>query len=187
MLAGVSPRGQHYYPSFPYTSFIKMTAQDVVNLKAFMDTLPASSQTNPPHNLGFPFNIRRGRGLWKQLYLKDTWVLPDPVSEDIARGRYLVEGAGHCSECHTPRGPIGGLERSQWMQGAPNPSGKGRIPAISPDKLTWAASDIAYYLETGFTPDFDSAGGHMAKVVGNMARLPATDRAAIAAYLKAIP
>lgn len=187
MIAGVSPQGQHYYPSFPYTSFAKMTAQDVVNLKAFLDTLPASPQTNPPHDLGFPFNIRRGLGLWKQLYLNDDWVLPDPVPDDIARGRYLVEGLGHCSECHTPRGPIGGLERNRWMQGAPNPSGKGRIPAISPDKLTWEASDIAYYLETGFTPDFDSSGGHMAKVVSNMARLPASDRAAIAAYLKAIP
>ncbi|MEP2027863.1 MAG: cytochrome c [Paracoccaceae bacterium] len=187
MLAGVSPNRQHYYPSFPYTSFTKMTPQDVVDLKSFLDTLPASSQANPPHELGFPFNIRRGLGLWKQLYLIKAWVLPDPVTEEIARGRYLVEGAGHCAECHTPRSPIGGLERDQWMQGAPDPSGKGRVPAIAPDKLTWAASDIAYYLETGFTPDFDSAGGHMAKVIGNMARLPASDRAAIAAYLKAIP
>ena len=115
-----------------------MTAQDVVNLKAFLDTLPDSSQTNPPHDLGFPFNICRGLGLWKLLYLNDDWVLPDPVPADIDRGRYLVEGLGHCSECHTPRGPIGGLERSRWMQGAPNPSGKGRIPAISPVKsLLW--------------------------------------------------
>jgi mono/diheme cytochrome c family protein len=187
LLAGVSPTGQHYYPAFPYTSYIKMTTQDVVDLKSFLDTLPASTQTNAGHGLGFPFTVRRALGLWKQLYLTKSWVLPDPVTEEIARGRYLVEGMGHCAECHTPRSPIGGLERDQWMQGAPDPSGKGRVPAIAPDKLTWAASDIAYYLETGFTPDFDSAGGHMAKVVVNMSHLPASDRAAIAAYLKALP
>ena len=187
MMAGVSPDGRHYYPSFPYTSYIKMTAQDVVDLHAYLVTLPASDQVNPPHDLGFPFTVRRGIGLWKQLNLKDDWVLAGDVDAQIARGRYLVEGPGHCSECHTPRDFAGGLDLSNWMTGAPNPSGKGRIPGIDPASLTWSAADIAYYLESGFTPEYDSAGGHMAKVVGNMARLPASDRAAIAAYLKALP
>jgi mono/diheme cytochrome c family protein len=73
------------------------------------------------------------------------------------------------------------------MAGAPNPSGEGRIPGLTPAQLTWTAEDIAYYLESGFTPEFDSAGGHMAPVVKNMARLTAEDRAAIAAYVKALP
>ncbi len=187
MMAGVSPDGAHYYPSFPYTSYAKMSAQDVVDLHAYLVTLPASDQINPPHDLGFPFTVRRGIGLWKLLYLSDEWVLAGDVDAQIARGRYLVEGSGHCSECHTPRDFAGGLDLSNWMGGAPNPSGKGRIPAIDPANLTWSAADIAYYLESGFTPEYDSAGGHMAKVVGNMARLPASDRAAIAAYLKAMP
>ena len=73
------------------------------------------------------------------------------------------------------------------MAGAPNPSGPGRIPGLSPTQLKWSDADIAYYLETGFTPDFDSAGGEMAQVVRNMARLPAEDREAIAAYIKSLP
>ena len=73
------------------------------------------------------------------------------------------------------------------MAGAPNPSGHGTIPGIAPGKLDWAAEDIAYYLETGFTPDFDSAGGEMTEVIRNMAQLSPEDRAAIAAYKKAIP
>ena len=64
--------------------------------------------------------------------------------------------------------------------------GKGKVPAITPGALGWSAGDIAYYLETGFTPDFDSAGGHMADVVTNMANLPPEDRDAIAAYLLAL-
>jgi mono/diheme cytochrome c family protein len=73
------------------------------------------------------------------------------------------------------------------MGGAPDPSGKGRIPAITPAVLGWNAADIAEYLKSGFTPDFDTAGGHMVAVIENTARLSDEDRAAIAAYLLALP
>ena len=73
------------------------------------------------------------------------------------------------------------------MAGAPNPTGKGNIPGLTPDKLDWEAKDIAYYLETGFSPEFDTAGGEMVDVIGNISRLSAEDRAAIAAYVKAVP
>jgi mono/diheme cytochrome c family protein len=118
------------------------------------------------------------------LYFSDAYVGPADPSE---RGRYLVEAAGHCAECHTPRTALGGLDTDRWMAGAPNPSGKGRIPGLTPAQLKWGLEDIAYYLETGFTPDFDSAGGEMAQVVRNMARLTPEDRLAIAAYIKALP
>jgi len=187
LLAGVSPEGQHYYPALPYTSYRRMTPQDVVDLKAFMDTLPPSDVASAPHEVGFPFSLRRGLGLWKQLNMSPDWVMTDPGDDQITRGRYLVEAVAHCGECHTPRDAIGGLNRDLWLTGAPNPSGKGKIPAITPDQLDWSAVDIAYYLETGFTPEFDSAGGSMASVIQGTAKLPPEDRAAIAAYLKALP
>ena len=74
--------------------------------------------------------------------------------------------------------------------GGPNPEGEGRVPNITPVEGKfgdWSAGDIAGYLETGFTPDFDSVGGAMVAVQKNMARLPKEDREAIAAYLKAVP
>ena len=186
MLKGVSPDGRHYYPVFPYTSYARMTLQDVADLKAFLDSLPASSRPDDAHELAFPYSVRRGVGLWKRRYLNTDWVGPagSPVLE---RGRYLVEGLGHCGECHTPRDPYGGLDTARWMAGAPNPSGTGRIPNITPSVLKWSAGDIAYYLETGFDPGFDSAGGSMAAVVRHMSRLPASDREAIAAYVKSLP
>jgi mono/diheme cytochrome c family protein len=98
-----------------------------------------------------------------------------------------VEGPGHCAECHTPRDFAGGLDSARWMAGAPNPDGEGRIPNITPARLDWSEGDIAYYLESGFTPDYDSVGGSMTAVVANTAKLPPEDRAAIAAYLKAVP
>lgn len=184
VLHGTSPDGAHYYPAFPYSSYAKMTDQDVVDLWAFMKTLPPDNTPSAPHELSFPFNIRLSVGGWKFLYLDDDYVQPAQPSE---RGRYLVEALGHCAECHTPRDALGGLDTSRWMGGAPNPSGRGNIPALTPDKLTWSAGDIAYYLETGFTPDFDSAGGSMTDVIRNMGKLTAGDREAIAAYIKALP
>ena len=74
-----------------------------------------------------------------------------------------------------------------WLQGAADPSGKGRIPGISPDKFLWSEPEIAEYLKSGFTPDFDSAGGHMVDVIENTSKLSDSDRGAIAAYLKAVP
>ena len=186
LLKGVSPDGRHYYPVFPYTSYARMTLQDVADLKAFLDSLPASQRPDDAHELSFPYSVRRGIGLWKRRYLDSAWVA-DADTPLLERGRYLVEALGHCGECHTPRDPYGGLDAARWMAGAPNPSGTGRIPNITPAALTWSAGDIAYYLETGFDPGFDSAGGSMAAVVRHMSRLPASDRDAIAAYIKALP
>jgi mono/diheme cytochrome c family protein len=121
------------------------------------------------------------------MFLRDGWVLHDAPTPELERGRYIVEALAHCGECHTPRNLLGGLKTSKWLSGAPDPSGKGRIPNITPAALTWSEDEIVDYLTTGFTPEFDSVGGHMAHVVDNMARLPESDRRAVAAYLKAIP
>jgi mono/diheme cytochrome c family protein len=93
----------------------------------------------------------------------------------------------HCGECHTPRNILGGLTPRAGWAARRTPQGEGRIPNITPAKLGWTDADIVQYLTTGFTPDFDSVGGHMAHVVENMARLPETDRQAVAEYLLAVP
>ena len=191
MQRGVAPDGRHYYPSFPYASYARMTTEDVLDLKAYLDSLAAVPGRADEHSLNFPWSVRRGIGLWKQLYLDPAAVAGigsnDPA---VQRGRYLAEGAGHCGECHTPRDAFGGPDHSRWLAGAPNPEGRGRIPNITPaGKNTgdWSASDLAYYFESGFTPDFDTAGGSMVAVQENLAKLPASDREAVAAYLKTLP
>lgn len=183
---GVSPEGGHYYPAFPYGAYVKMTDADVADLFAYMQTLPTSDTPSRTHDVGFPFNIRRGLGVWKQLYLDRTYVMADSDDAQLTRGRYLVEALAHCGECHTPRGALGGLDRAQWLTGAPNPSGKGKIPGITPAQLDWSESDLVEYFTSGFTPEYDSAGGSMVAVVENLAKLPVEDRQAIAAYLKAL-
>ncbi|MBN8633147.1 MAG: cytochrome c [Rhodobacterales bacterium] len=184
---GVSPEGEHYYPALPYASYAKMEMQDVADLYAFMKTLPADPTPSQPHELGFPFNIRDSIGVWKLLFLSKDWALPGNLTPTATRGRYIAEAMAHCGECHTPRNLLGGLDTSRWLGGAPNPSGEGKIPNITPGKLGWAAADIVQYLTTGFTPDFDVVGGHMAHVVENMGRLPDSDRQAVAEYILAVP
>lgn len=191
MQRGVSPTGRHYYPAFPYTSYARMRVEDVIDLKAYLDTLPAVEGRIAGPKLDFPWSLRRGIGAWKRRYLDSAAVVDIETGDAlVARGRELVEGAGHCGECHTPRDRFGGLLRDRWLAGAPDPEGRGQVPDLTPaskNVANWSASDIAYYLESGFTPDFDTVGGTMVAVQENMAMLPAEDRAAMAAYLKALP
>lgn len=190
MMKGVSPDGSHYYPAFPYTSYGRMEMKDVADLWAFMKTLPSAADDNKSHDLWLPFKLRRGLGLWKLLYLNDDPIVTfETMDAKLKRGQYLVEGLGHCGECHTPRNLLGGYDMNKWLAGGPAPDGDGNIPNITPHDSglgAWSLSDIAYSLESGFTPEFDSFGGSMTDVQENTAKLSAEDREAIATYLKAV-
>jgi mono/diheme cytochrome c family protein len=192
MQRGTGKRGEHLYPSFPYASYASMEAKDINDLYVYLKSLPASTNQAEAHDLPFPFNQRIVLGGWKMLFFDkgEPKVELASASDLIKRGQYLVEGPGHCAECHTPRNALGGFETGKYLAGGANPEGEGTVPNITPASKSmgsWSEGDIVSYLETGFTPDYDSVGGSMVKVQENMARLPAEDRAAIAAYLKAIP
>lgn len=185
--SGVSPEGAHYYPAFPYTAYAKAAPQDIVDLIAYLRTLPADASPSLPHDLDLPFRFRASLGGWKMLFASTDWVVPDPVSPEVERGRYLVEALGHCAECHTPRNALGGLQRDRWMAGAPAASGPGRVPNITTGGLSWSVDEVAEYLKSGFTPEFDTAGGEMVEVIKNTRQLSDADRLAIASYLAALP
>ena len=191
MLRGVAPDGRHYYPAFPYASFSRMQPQDVADLWAFLGTLPPVAGRGPETSLRFPYSLRRGIGLWKLAFLTDAPAVAVDTSDPVvARGQYLVEGASHCGECHTPRNFAGAMDTSRWLGGAPSPEGRGRVPNVTGGDGgigDWSGADLVYFFESGFKPDFDTAGGSMVAVQRNLAMLAEGDREAIAAYLKAIP
>jgi mono/diheme cytochrome c family protein len=191
MKRGIAPDGSYLYPAFPYTSYQRMTYEDLIDLKAYLDSLPAAKSEIPPHALGFPFNIRRGLGLWHKLYVDGASFTPDQqASAKINRGGYLVRGPGHCAECRSSRNLIGGIVKATEFAGAPNPERDGIVPNITPSDAGiggWSEAGIAYLLETGNTPDFDTIGDNMVLVQENMAKLTPDDRKAIAAYLKSLP
>jgi mono/diheme cytochrome c family protein len=141
------------------------------------------------HDVPFPFNIRRSVGIWKLLFMDDKPVVPDATrSGQWNRGAYLVNSLGHCAECHSPRNFLGGIISAQRFAGGPDPEGEGWVPNITQKGLDdWSEKDIAYFLETGATPDNDTAGGSMVRVIKNTSQLSPEDRTAIADYLKSLP
>ena len=191
MATGTSPSGQHYYPSFPYTSYRLMPPRALADLFAYIRTLPQVAGRAPDHDLRFPFNIRRIVGGWKLLFFDGTPFRPDPTkSAEWNRGAYLVNGPGHCAECHSTRNALGAIVQATRFAGGPDPEGKGTVPNItqSEDALgKWSKDEIAELLKTGFTPSFDSVGGSMAAVIRNTSQLPDADRLAMAEYLKSLP
>lgn len=189
VLRGTSPAGEHYFPAFPYGSYHLAKLEDVRDLFAYLKTLPPLSGRSREHELPFPFNIRRNVGGWKLLFFSDKPFVPDPKqSAAWNRGSYLVNGLGHCAECHSPRNLIGGIVSSQRFAGGPNPEGEGWVPNITQKRLaSWREKDFAYFLETGETPDGDTTGGIMTRVIKNMAQLSPEDRNSMAVYLKSLP
>ena len=189
MLKGTCPDGKHYFPAFPYPSYASMPVSDVRDLFAYLKTLPAVQGKVRDHDVPFPFNIRRNVGGWKLMFFKGEPFKPDPAqSAEWNRGAYLVNGPGHCVECHSPRNFMGGVKSGQRFAGGPNPEGKGWVPNITQKGLKdWSKGDIEFMLETGQLPDGDSVGQQMTAVVRNTAELSAADRAAMATYLKSLP
>jgi len=193
MREGVSPRGSHYYPAFPYTSYTKLTDEDLRALKAYLFTLPPVAQPDRPHELPWYVRLRPLLYFWKWLYFEPGPYRPDPQrSAAWNRGAYLANAVAHCGECHTPRDRFGGLDPARRFAGTTDGPDGAVVPNITPDRKTgigrWSERDIAYYLETGMTPDGDFAGDVMADVIDNGLRhLTDEDRRAIATYLKSLP
>lgn len=187
---GVSPDGDHLYPAFPYTSYSRMTEEDMRALKAYIFSLPPVRQENRPHDLGFPYGWRFLLGAWKMLNFEPGVHTADPGRSDSwNRGAYLVEALGHCGECHTPRDALGGLDGERWLAGTVDGPDGDKVPNITPDEETgigsWSASQITGVLRTGLLPDGDVVGAGMGEVVENStSRLTNEDRAAIAEYLQ---
>lgn len=188
MAGGTAPDGSHYYPAFPYTSYARMTTRDIVDLKAYLDTLKPVRNDVPPHELGFPFNLRFVLGLWKRLFFDEAPFATSPErSAAWNRGAYIVNGPGHCRECHTPRNPLGGFAAAHLAGSLQGPA-EGRVPNITPHEDrgigSWSIEDITFMLETGLKPDGDAVGGNMGEVVEHgTSHLTEADLAAVAAYL----
>jgi mono/diheme cytochrome c family protein len=189
VLKGTSPDGTHYFPAFPYASYQRAKVEDIRDLFAYLKTLAPVAGKTRDHDMPFPFNIRRNVGIWKWLFMDGKPFAPDASrSASWNRGAYLVNGLGHCAECHSPRNFLGGIVEAQRFAGGPNPEGEGWVPNITQKGLAdWSAKDIAYFLETGQTPDGDTAGGSMARVIKNTSQLSAEDRDGMAEYLKSLP
>ncbi|MCZ6859812.1 MAG: cytochrome c [Alphaproteobacteria bacterium] len=191
MREGRSPSGHNYFPSFPYTSFTKITDNDLKALWAYMRTLKPVDRPSRRHDLNFPFNSRFMVRFWKWLNFRRGPTHADRTrSKQWNRGAYLVTALGHCGECHTPRGPLGGVYKRLALSGV-RTFPDGIFPNITPDKATgigqWSASDIVSVLKLGILPDGDFVSAEMVDVVEHgTSHLSDSDLKSIAVYLKSV-
>jgi mono/diheme cytochrome c family protein len=188
MTRGLSPDGRHYFPAFPYASYRGMSTADLLDLYSYLRSLPAVSSPGRLPTVPLAPLARRGVGLWKRLaFASPAPGPPAGASPVVARGAYLVEGIGHCGECHTPRNLFMVSDRSRLLAGAPHPAGEGIVPSL--DGLVARgkykdAADLASALRDGETLGYDhlSSGG-MGAIQENLSKLPENDLRAIAEYL----
>lgn len=188
MQRGRGPDGP-LYPAFPFPSFTRMTDADLGDLWAFLQTLPPVAQADRPHEVKARYRGRFVLGLWRLVAFRDRDWAPDPhQSELVNRGAYLGTAVGHCAECHTDRGWTGRVKWGRALSGTTEGPEPG--PNLTPhaDGLgAWTASDLDAFLQYGVDPDGDVVGGAMFDLVDRgTAPLPAEDRAAIAAWLRAL-
>lgn len=190
MWRGISPRGLHYFPAFPYTSFRFMRIEDVLDLRAYLMSLPPVR--SPPREADVPLGslARRVVGLWKRLALDDrTHASGADPDRGTAwnRGRYLVWGVGHCGECHTPRNWLMVLDETRALAGGSHPRGEGDVPSLRglvARKRYKDAADLVLAFQYGETFGYDKlSSGGMGDIQENLARLPEDDLRAIAEYL----
>jgi mono/diheme cytochrome c family protein len=187
---GTAPDGSRYYPAFPYPYFTKFTRDDIVAIRAYLATLAPVSNSAPKPALHWPLNYRVLMRGWDWLFFKAGILEPDQQKGvEWNRGRYLVEGAGHCGACHTPKNIFGADKKARSLGGglvqgwfAPRLDGAERSGLKS-----WSADDIAEYLQSGRNSK-SHADGLMAEVVVNStSKMTDTDVHAIAVYLKDLP
>jgi mono/diheme cytochrome c family protein len=187
---GTGRNGQRLYPAMPYTYYTKLTRDDALAIRAYLDTVPAVHNPVEPNQLPFPFDIRASMLLWDQLFFTPGSFRPNPnKSVDWNRGAYLAEGLTHCGMCHTPKNFLGGDRNGEYLRGY---ALQGWFaPDITKDTRrglgSWSAEEIAAYLKTGHNST-SAAAGLMAEMVNlSTSHLNDHDLQAIAVYLKDAP
>jgi len=189
---GVRKDGAHLYPAMPYTSYAKLTDEDIHALYTyFMKEVAPVDEEAHATELPFPFSIRQSMAVWNLLFLDKETFTPDAGrSAQWNRGAYLVEGLAHCSSCHSPRGLM--MQEVDGKAFAGGSLGDWYAPNITSHPTSgiggWSDAELAQYLKTGRVAGKAQAGGGMAEAVSNsLSKLQDEDIAAIVAYLRTVP
>jgi mono/diheme cytochrome c family protein len=188
---GVNKLGQDMYPTMPYDFYTKMPRTDVDAIFAYLRTIKAVRNAVVINHLDFPFDQRWSMAGWRELYFNEGIFKPYPgKSASWNRGAFLVEGPGHCSDCHSPRNLLGAIEQSKDFTGAAIDGwfALNLTNDIATGLGDWTVDDIATYLKTGTYKARTTSLGPMAEVIRNSMRyLTDADLHAIGDYLKSLP
>lgn len=188
---GIAPDGSRLYPAFPYASYTMLTDADVLAIKAYLLSLKPVHQASKPNTFSFPYNQRWLMGFWSAFFNSDKRFRPVPEQSPAwNRGAYLVEAAGHCGECHTPRNTLQAMNMRQKFAGG---QAEGwNAYNITADRVSgigaWSTAELATYLTKGHALGKGTASGPMRDVVElSLSRMTPGDIAAIATYVQSVP
>ncbi|WP_199100458.1 cytochrome c [Dyella sp. ASV21] len=190
--SGIGRHGELLYPVFSYTSFTKVTHDDALAIFAYLQSLPPVHQPSKPLGLDFPYSVRNGLKAWRALYFREgTYQADANRSAEWNRGAYLVQGLGHCNECHAPRDALGGSQSNPALVGGQIPAQNWYAPDLSMQAngglAGWSQQDIVALLKTGQSSR-GTAFGPMAEVVAQSTQhMHEDDLRAIAIYLQSLP
>jgi mono/diheme cytochrome c family protein len=187
---GVRSDGSRLYPAMPYTAYTKMPRDDVLAVRAYLNSVKPVRTQQPPNLLPFPLNIRAGMLAWDALYFTEgEFHFDRQQSEEWNRGAFLVQGPGHCGACHTPKTFLGGDKSREQLQGsylqgwfAPNITNDSRRGLGG-----WSVDDIAMYLKTGHNRITAATGPMAEEIALSSSHMTDNDLKAIATYLKSVP
>ena len=186
---GLRRNGSRLYPAMPYTAYTKMSREDVLAIRAYLNTVTPVRNAVDANALPFPFNIRASMRVWNMLYFNQGDYKPDAKKPaEWNRGAFLVDGPGHCGACHTPKTFLGGDKTDEYLRGgflqgwsAPDITGDSRVGLGA-----WSAEDLVAYLKSGHNR-VSAATGPMAEVVTlSTEHMTDPDLRAIATYLKSL-
>ena len=186
---GLRRNGSRLYPAMPYTAYTKMSREDVLAIRAYLNTVTPVRNAVDANALPFPFNIRASMRVWNMLYFNQGDYKPDAKKPaEWNRGAFLVDGPGHCGACHTPKTFLGGDKTDEYLRGgflqgwsAPDITGDTRVALGA-----WSAEDLVAYLKSGHNR-VSAATGPMAEVVSlSTEHMMDPDLRAIATYLKSL-
>jgi len=189
MREGISPDGSYYYPVFPYNYFSKMSRDEVLAIKAYLDSIPAVKKANHAQEMSWPFNYRMLQFGWRLLYFdldEKSYAANKEKPADWNRGAFIVEGPGHCALCHTELNLLGVPKSDYYLAGtfvegyyAPDISSRGLKNLNNQAVARIFSKDLS--LQN--TP----LSGPMADVEHNSLQyLTSSDALAVAAYLKSV-
>jgi mono/diheme cytochrome c family protein len=184
---GTGRDGTRLYPAMPYTYYTKLTRDDALAIRAYLNTVPAVNNAVQADQLPFPFDIRASMAAWDTMFFTPGPFQPvADKSPEWNRGAYLAQGPAHCGMCHTPKNFLGADKTGEALQGyalqgwfAPNITNDARRGLGS-----WSADDIVAYLKTGHNRT-DAATGPMSETLNlSTSHMTDADLKAIAVYLK---
>lgn len=189
---GRSKDGRFLNPAFPYPNFTLVTREDSDALFAYLRSVPAVQRPNDPHELRFPYGTQAALAVWRALNFQPAAFQADATqTQDWNRGRYLVQGLGHCAACHSERNALGGIRRKGAWSGGLMPDGAWYAPSLADPREAGvqhlSRAQVVSLLQHGVT-EGASVSGPMAEVVFSSTQyMTAADLGAMADYLATVP